>query len=504
MKIVMMRTELGEDCTPWRAGLTYEASAEFADYLFAQGAAYEAASGYKQMPKLQADAVMENATQTSGLSTRFPQRPYRVASFGDSRSNTNAAHLDSGTNKVLRNEVVIGALVALRPDMLYVFNGGVSGTTAANWDNDIGGRVTANKTVQDMLATMPDLCVMQYGINDIIGWNGSSPTKSGKTAALIDALKACCATIMGAGVYVAFESINPCAKASVSYINGYSSAGGYGANHADKNDILEAVNAEMKAWLTVRPQMGVFVDTSSATTAPDGYAKQDGTYRDGTHLSAYGAVAAAKIVDATIRQVVPVRDIWALNSASLSQSAVNGALLSPTGGLADKWAIEAGAGTWAADVKSIDGDTQEIVMTCTALASGIASRTVKLVPSFIGANTKPVVNAGDVLAARFELSVDDGAGGRPACYVVYARQRLFYSDATNEYMSSFQPDALVSTDFPRMEPGTFYVTLPTLTVKAGMDNAAIQSTSGLFVVVVCNVIGTVRLRIRNAAWRVVT
>lgn len=427
---------------------------------------------------------------------------YPLATFGDSRANIGGTHGSSASATVLAAEKVGPMLCQVRPDMRLTFNGGVSGGLAANWDNDSDtptGRTTAGKSIAALLLSGSAACHVQLGINDIVGWNGVSPSQASMTATIITNLQACCAAIMAGGVFVIFESINPAAPASVSYINGYGASGGFGANAAAKLQMLGDVNTAMAAWLAPYSRRARYVDTSAATTGGDGYAKADGSYQDGTHLSMLGAMAAARLIDGACRDALP----WHTNVAlpGRSRNAVNGMLIGVAAGKGAGWATAADSGTWAADDWAVSGDRQLVTLTCTALSSGYARRLVTIAPSFVGASTLPALVAGDVIQARVEYEIDDGTGGPPGAYFAMLRGRIYYSDTTNEYTVHGQPTVLTSTDHPRMTAHAGYLMTPGLPIKAAMGNSTITASTQLQLMVATNVLGPTRLALRAAEWR---
>lgn len=432
---------------------------------------------------------------TEAISAIANSSYYKVATFGDSRANisyTQSGSIASGNGVYM--DRVASNLARVRPDIKLTFNGGVSGDTVSNWDGSRG----SSKTVEDLITAAPDAVIIQYGINDIIGWNGSSPTKSAMTAQTANYLKSACAAFMGSGIFVIFESINTAAQAAATYINGYSSAGGFGANYADKLDILTDVNAEMETWLGHWRDRAVFVDTSSVFSAEDGYAKTDGTYYDGTHGSGYGGLAAALLVDSAIRYKMPPRTVVMPSSV---RNAVNGFWTNPTNGLGENVALTADSGTWAAETYSIDGDEQIINFECTALTSGYARRIVDLTPLIIGAGAIVPVAAGDVYQGRALYAIDDGAGGAPNVYGLSMRLRIYYDDATNEYVHFGQPGVTTSTDFPRMPAHSGALLTPGLAIKAGKTNSNITTSTRLQVMLFANSTGLTRIKLRNVELR---
>lgn len=440
-------------------------------------------------------ALVDPASGYPSISVIETGVQYKFATFGDSRSNTGCIHDGSVASGTIMNmDRVPSCLCQIRPDIKIIFNGGVSGDPCANWENTRG----SSQAVENVIAASPDAVYIQYGINDIIGWNGTSPTKASMIAQTANYLKSVCAAFMGSGIFVVFESINTCARTSASYINGYSSAGGFGANYADKLDILTQVNIELQEWLINWPDRAAYIDTSPVFSASDGYAKTDGTYYDGTHGSAYGALQAAALVDSAIRYKIPRRYI---KLPGVGRNAVCGFWTNPTNGLGENIAFTTDTGTWAAETYSIEGDEQIINLNCTALSAGVARRIVDITPLIIGAGAIVPVNAGDVMQARLEYSLDDGNGGNPNAFAISIRPRIYYDDASNEFSAFGQPNQPSSTNWPRMPAHSGYLLSPGLAIKTAKASANITASTRYQIMVYANTTGQTRLKIRNAEYR---
>jgi hypothetical protein len=311
-------------------------------------------------------------------------------------------------------------------------------------------------------------------------------------------LKSACAAFMGSGVFVVFESINPCATGSVSYINGVSASGGFGANYADKLDMLQQINTLMQTWLGNWPERAIYVDTSEATTGTDGYAKTDGSYGDGTHIYAYGAMNAAVIIDSAIRSIFPLRNP---SLPTNSRNAINGFWTNPTAGLGENIAFTADTGTWSGETYSIDGDEQVITFTCSALSAGIARRIIDITPLIIGAGAIVPVTAGEIYQGRIQYSVSDGKGGQPNIYGIALRPRIYYDDASNEYVLFGQPTVTNSIDWPRMIEHSGQLLTPGIAIKAAMTNSNVTTSTRFQILLYANTTGTTVLRLKNGEFR---
>jgi len=424
--------------------------------------------------------------------------PYRVATFGDSRSNVGGTHLTTTTTGGINGEKVVGQLMLRRGDIQICFNGGISGGLASDWNG--AARISSSQSVTHLVASNPDFAYVQFGINDYIA-GVSAATVVGYLQLAID-------KIIGAGIPVVFESCNPCAAAAASYINGYASTGGFGASAASKLAEMQAGNAAMQSWLAQFPSnMAIYVDSSSVTTADDGYAKTDMTYADGTHLSRIGSKGVAALADAAITPWFPMKQGQAIKLAY--PNGINRSFLSPSSGRANNFNTilnESGTATatYAINVDSSGDLVQDFIVTSTVLASGAFTSRFEIFPDWAGAGGFWTAAAGDVMQASFDYTIDNGAGGAQSIvYEVYGRQRIYYDDATNEYATTGSVAATASTDHPSMGVESGRILLPKLAVKAGKGSANMLTGAGktsLQIYLVGNALGTFRLRVKNLQW----
>lgn len=422
---------------------------------------------------------------------------YRLATFGDSRANA-GSHRTTSTAGSVSGDKVPGQLCQIRGDMEIVFNGGVSGDTTANWNNALTGRT--GKTVTDLIAATPDLCYVQFGINDNIAATASATT--------IANLKLALDKIMGAGIPVVFESINPAAVGPASYINGYASTGGYSAtsNQGEADTrlaITQAVNSAMQSWLATFPSnIALYVDTSSVSALVTGFANS-ASYADGTHMSRIGCRASAALIDNAIATYFPRKYGQALDL--IYPNGINRSFLSPSSGRASNFsAIQAEAGTMTSTYEiGVDeyGDAvQQYNVTVTALASSRFIARFPMVPDWMGGSPFFTLAAADVMQAAFDYSIDNGSGAAPNAFQVYGRQRIYYDDASNNYADHGPNAAPNSTDHPAMGVERGRIITPRLAIKAAMASANIITNTELQCYVHGNSTGSFRLRIKNPQW----
>lgn len=426
--------------------------------------------------------------------------PIRVATYGDSRSNLNC-NLLATTDTGWQGEKVAQQLAARRGDMLLVWNGGSSGDTAANWNS--AARIAGSQAVTDCIAATPDIVLIQYGINDCIAGTAAATTFAN--------LKALVNELLGAGIFVVFESIHTAATGPATYINGYGSAGGYSstttpAEYNARLAIQQSINSSMQTWMATFPGRGIYVDTNTSLAQTNGFAKTDGTYYDGTHVSSVGARVAAALIDAAL---VPYfgRGLSGKPLAGLSRNAVNDGLITVSSGRASGYSAgitETGTLAYSYQVTTdTDGEAvQEYTITNTTAANTAARARLEIVPTFIGAATYPVLAAADAVQASIDVWADNGSGGAPVCHTLFTRARIYYDDASNEYVQAGNIAQLASTDHPNYS--TVAVErhiLPRRAIKAAKANANIVANTTLQVFVCMNQPGTVRVRLKRATWR---
>lgn len=422
--------------------------------------------------------------------------PYRLAVYGDSRANMTVTHTaTSAASSAQLGEKTALQLCMLRGDMQIVFNGGISGDTAANWNS--ASRISSSQDVASMIAATPDLCLVQYGINDLIAGTSS--------ATILGNLQAFAAKVMGAGIPFIFESINTAAPSAVSYINGYSVTGGFGTGAAAELVALQEVRAGMRAFLAQFPErLAMYVDTSSVSDAADGYAKTDQTYYDGTHMSRKGCRAAAVLIDEAITPYFPRRTGIALKL--LYPNGLNFSMLTPSSGRAANFsAIAADTGSMSATYevgKDDDGNYfQQYNITVTALASGYFKARLNILPDWVGGSPFFALAAGDVMQASIDYMIDNGSGGAPIVSHFASQPRIYYDDATNQFVATGGVAQAASTDYPALvaaESGRLLA--PRIAVKAAMASANMTASTAIEFNLYGNKTGSFRVRVSNPQW----
>lgn len=440
--------------------------------------------------------IAPNGTLARTNNTIGAVTPYRLAVFGDSRVNVSATHTGASvaSGVAMLGEKTPVQLCMLRGDMQICFNGGISGDTAVNWNS--AARAASSQNVAAMLQTNPDLCLVQYGINDLISGTSS--------ATVLTSLQALAAKVIGAGIPFIFESVNTAAAAAASYINGYTSTGGFGANAATKLTEMQAVRAGMQSFLAQYPSnLALYVDTSSVSDAVDGYAKTDQTYYDGTHMSRRGCRAAAVLIDTAISDMFPRRAGVGLKLAY--PNGMNFAMLTPTSGRAAQFnAISADSGT-ATSTYEVGQDSngnyfQQYNVTISAIPAGYFAIRCDVLPDWVGAGFFNLA-AGDIVQCSVDYMVDDGSGGAPIVSHFMARQRIYYNDTTNEFTQIANVAQAASTNYPALisaESGRCIT--PRQAVKAAMSSSTMTTSTALQFIAYGVSTGTFRLRLYNPQW----
>lgn len=428
----------------------------------------------------------------------------RGATYGDSRANVSYTHIatqSSGAGMVI--DKVANAVCELRGDSVIVFNGGISGDVLSAWDS--GARATQFSA---LIAAKPHWVHIQYGVNDIISWNGSSPSYDSFKNGLISDLKELVSACVGSGIpATVLEAINPCAAAAASYIGGMPLAGGWGANAALKAQMAREINSVMKEWMVGFADYARFADTAPLLTAEDGFAKADKTYADGTHFSALGSRISAPIISEAITDLLgPPSRVQLLDVGY--RNALNAGMYGNTSGRVDGFqAMQNEAGTSTAEYSIVfdeDGDLcQQVTITTTDIAAGIARPRLDWTPLFYGASAAIQVSAGDVLQGSITYSIDGGSSGsRPAAGLVVCRPRIFYDDATNEFSQFGLPNGSITSGVPRM-PAMRNASLPALRmpVKATKSSANMQNTTAMQILLYVSELGTTRIRMKMPVWK---
>lgn len=341
------------------------------------------------------------------------QPAYILATYGDSRANVNSTGPDvSGTTQSLSVTKGPSWTAAYRKDTELRWNYGVSGDTAAGWNATAR---TGSKTAASFAACGADLVHIQYGVNDIITGNGTTPTAD----TICGYLKSVVMEGLKSGMAVVLESVLPCTSA------GWTSGGSGTA--AQKQAIADAVNTTMAAWIQ-NVAMAAFADTATFVKAADGYANS-GYYVDSIHLNNRGAALSGKTVANASLSVLPHRvGVFYTSGLTAGPNFVD-MLSAPITTILSGFA---GTFTLNSQTTGVDPDAGPYVefnITANTLTSGEATFWAAIggdVGGF-GATNKYSVAASDVLQGACRLVVDNGSG-LPVAGLrnIVVRQRCYY------------------------------------------------------------------------------
>jgi lysophospholipase L1-like esterase len=324
--------------------------------------------------------------------------PWKIATFGDSRSNTGSTGPDIGGSQTILETRGVSWGVALMGDAELVGNYGVSGDAAASWASTSR---TGGKTIGALSAQDVDLVIVQYGINDAIALTSAS-TVTGYLQALIQ-------EIMKSNKLVLFESIQPLGSAAT--------------NAVAAQAIADAVNASMQAWLANFSGRAVFCDTATALKAGGSLVASAYQNTDGVHTNRNGAYVAGNLIAAKARELLPrriglypARDNRNTNMLSMVSAAA--CFINAETGTISGASITQG--------QDSDGNYVEYLFTPATFVSSECKVRIESNANFLtSANPFYALNGAEVLQGSARVVVDDGAGGAPSVYGAGLRQRFY-------------------------------------------------------------------------------
>ena len=432
--------------------------------------------------------------QSSVSNQASVQRPWRWATFGDSRSTcftTNTILAPTGANTALNDQRVPMWLVGMLRDSEIAASFGVAGDIVTSTSTTTGWCSTSranSKTINNLIAASlfrggpVDAVYVQHGINDYI---------AGTSAATVTTnIKALVSALMGAGFRVLLEATNP------------ASAANYGASSATKLQATVDGNAILKAWAAGFPGQLAYADTYTALVDGTGFANL--TYMpDGLHFNRAGAILSATVCAAAARTLLPAKT--SLMYATGNPAQPN--LIDWSGPTqftsADIGSITITTPTWNND--TVTGmPYAECTMTCTALAGGFARARWEIHATTVsGATARFPLAIGDELQGSAYITADNGAGGVAQLQSIMVRHRLF-SDSKLADVGSNPAAATTSL----ASPVAFLALTPTfVTATASSGISAPNNSAGypLQVLAEFNTVGQVaRIRVYAPCLRVVS
>lgn len=334
---------------------------------------------------------------TTSANPTVTVRPWRIATYGDSRVNTSSTAPDVASFQLVTNVRVPAWVAAYLGDAEITRNYGVSGDAAVNWSSTSR---SGGKTFSDMDTSDVDAVLIQYGINDCMALTPA--------ATIVTALKALISECFRAGKLVIFESINPIRSPATS--------------PAQAQAIADSVNASMQQWISLFQNQAVFCNTAPLLKSPDGYANPRYYNADGIHFVTPGAQFAAKLIAQEARKMLPRRAFTFLSPDTLSPNLLD--LFSPS----VFSAVEVGTASTVvtSSGQDINGFYTDYTYTPLTLSSGECRLRLELSVNF-QTSTQPAyaLIGNEVLQGSARIICDDGQGGAPNAYSVCLRHRFY-------------------------------------------------------------------------------
>lgn len=434
--------------------------------------------------------VMASKTLTGGIKLSSPVvmplvqamttaffKPWKIASFGDSRSNTGSTGPDVSGSQLISNVRAPGWAVAHMGDAELTRNYGITGDNASGW---AAVARTGGKTFADLNASDVDAVIVQYGINDAQALT-AAPTIFGY-------LQALCAEIMKSGKVVLFESINPVNSPVASY--------------ASVQAIVDAVNDSMSAWLGNFPESAIYIDTATALKLPNGFANPAYYQADNLHFVQTGAYLSGKLIASAARSLLAKRPGAFPAVDSKSPNLLN--LMSPsTFSIVETGTASAITVTNGQDAS---GYYSDFTWTPATLTSGECRVQVELAANFLTSATPYYALTGqEILQASARVICDNGSGNAPSAYSVAMRQR-FYTATVFRDWGTIPPGAPTALTPDFSEKLDVRMTTPPVQNTAASVSAAPALGSGyqMQIFVSSQVVGVpVRVRVYNPQLKVV-
>jgi len=422
------------------------------------------------------------------------QRPWRWATFGDSRATcftTNTLLAPTGTSTAVNDQRVPMWLAGMLGDSEIAANFGVSGDIVTSTSTTTGWCSTSranSKTINNLISAAlfrggpVDAVYVQYGINDYI---------AGTSAATVTTnIKALVSSLMGAGFKVLLEATNPASAAS------------YGASSAAKLQATIDGNAILKSWAAGFPRQLAYADTFSALVDATGFANL--TYMpDGLHFNRAGAILSATYCATAARAIISAKTglIYATgNPAEPNLIDWSGPTQFTS---ADIGGVTISTPTWNNDAAT-GMPYAECTMTCTSLAGGFARARWEIHATTVsGASARFPIAVGDELQGTAYITADDGAGGVAQLQSIMVRHRLF-SDAKLADVGS-NPAAATTNIASQIAFRAITPTFVTATASAGISAPNNSAGYPLQVMAEFNTVGqTARVRVYAPCLRVVS
>src|SRR5690606_23466352 len=123
---------------------------------------------------------------------------------------------------------------------------------------------------------------------------------------------------------------------------------------------------------------------------------------------------------------------------------------------------------------------QQYNITVTALASGYFKARLNILPDWVGGSPFFALAAGDVMQASIDYMIADGSGGAPIVSHFASQPRIYYDDASNQFVATGGVVQAASTDYPALaaaESGRLLA--PRIAVKAAMASANMTASTAI-------------------------
>ena len=342
--------------------------------------------------------------------TKITDVPYLMASFGDSRSAGEPSifapdfNVTSSYFRATRFPVMfMGAM----GDVEYCRNYGVGGDTCAAWASTtraISGGVSGSASITNLINETVDFVSIQYGINDIVNWDGATPALGTFVTTQIAYHKAYIAEILKSGKKVVWESINPCTSA------------GYGSAAATKKTAVDQINAGVRDFLGNFTMWTVYADTATSLKASDGYANS-AYYADGVHFNRTGALLSGRLVAAAARQILPKKPAISYGASPARPNFID--WITP----AVYTVAETGSVSGLVTTTGVENGEFYIQHVYTPTAG---ARFRAATNGHVGTATpRYALSIGDVVQGSARIVVDDGSGGAPNASAIDMRHRMY-------------------------------------------------------------------------------
>ncbi len=335
-------------------------------------------------------------------------QPWKIATFGDSRSNTGSTGpVISESQTILETRAACWG-VALMHDAELVRNYGVSGDLASNWSNTAR---TGSKVISDLSKADVDLVIIQYGINDAIA--------SASAATIVANLQALIQEVLKSNKRVLFESVQPIGLAAT--------------NAAVAQATADSVNALMETWLDgFNPSVAQYCNTATTLKGGGTYVVAAYQNTDGVHTNRNGAYVAGRIIAEAARKMLP-RRVGMYPAADNRNPNMTIAAVSTSASFIN---AETGTITGSAITRGEDdiGVYVQYDFTPATFVSSECKVRIETNANFLtSASPFYALTGSEIIQGSARILVDDGAGGAPAVYGVGLRHRFYTASVFRDW-----------------------------------------------------------------------